>query len=81
MTDLKFNMKSRGTIDYFLLLKGQIISKGLFDVLEFSQNTNEQIRRSSKNEFLKDLLARKWGERMCCISINFSLVGDHSYIT
>ena len=32
--------------------KGQIISKGLFDVLEFSQKTNEWIRRSSKNEFI-----------------------------
>ena len=33
-------------------LKGQIISKGLFGVLEFSQKTNERIRRSSKNEFI-----------------------------
>ena len=29
--------------------KGQIISKVLFGVFEFSQKTNEQIRRSSKN--------------------------------
>ena len=28
--------------------KGQIISKGLFGVLEFSQKTNERIRRSSR---------------------------------
>ena len=32
--------------------KGQIISKGLFGVLELSQKTNERIRCSSKNEFI-----------------------------
>ena len=31
-------------------LKGQIISKGLFGILEFSQKMNERIRRRSKNE-------------------------------
>ena len=35
------------TMSYFmgiiLLVKGQIISKGLFDILEFFQKTNEQI--------------------------------------
>ena len=31
--------------------KGQIISRGLFGVLEFSQKTNKQICCSSKNEF------------------------------
>ena len=35
-----------------MLLKGQIILKGLFVVLEFSQKTNKQIHRSSKNEFI-----------------------------
>ena len=35
------------------LTKGQIISKGLFGVVEFSQNTNERIRHSSKNKFVR----------------------------
>ena len=35
----------------FQTAKGQIISKGLYGFLEFSQKTNEQIRRRSKNEF------------------------------
>ena len=35
-----------------LLVKGQIISKGLFDILEFHQKTNERIRFNSKNEFV-----------------------------
>ena len=38
--------------------KGQIILKGLFGVLEFSQETNEQIRRSSKNEFVHSFFGR-----------------------
>ena len=47
----------------FLILKikipkGQIISKGLFGVLEFSQKTNERIRRSSKNEFVSLFFGR-----------------------
>ena len=33
-----------------IISKGQIISKGLLGILEFSQKTNERIRRSSKNE-------------------------------
>ena len=32
-------------------VEGQIILKGLFGILEFSQKTKEQIRCSSKNEF------------------------------
>ena len=32
--------------------KGQMISKGLFGVLSFSQKKNERIRHSSKNEFV-----------------------------
>ena len=32
--------------------------KGLFDVLEFSQKTNEQIRCSSKNEFVHSFFGR-----------------------
>ena len=38
--------------------KGQIISKGLFGVLEFSQKMNERIRRSSKNEFVRSFFGR-----------------------
>ena len=38
--------------------KGQIISKGLLDVLKFSQKTNERIRRSSKNEFVRSFFGR-----------------------
>ena len=40
------------------LPKGQIISKGLFGVLEFSQKMNERIRRSSKNEFFRSFFGR-----------------------
>ena len=36
----------------FLATKGQIISKGLVDVLELSQKTNEGICPSSKKEFV-----------------------------
>ena len=39
----------RGNLD----TKGQIISKGLFGVLEVSQKTNERIHHSSKNEFIR----------------------------
>ena len=39
-------------------VKGQIISKGLFGVLEFSQKANERIRRSSKNEFVCSFFGR-----------------------
>ena len=35
-----------------LSAKGQIISKVLFGVLEFSQKMNEQVRCGSKNEFV-----------------------------
>ena len=38
--------------------KGQIISKGRFGVLEFSQKTNERICRSSKNEFVRSFFGR-----------------------
>ena len=38
---------------HLALSKGQIISKGLFGVLEFSQKMNERIRHSSKNEFVR----------------------------
>ena len=41
-----------------LRFKGQIISKGLFGVLKFSQKTNERIRRSSKNEFVCSFFGR-----------------------
>ena len=35
-----------------------IIAKGLFGVLEFSQKTKEQIRRSSENEFVRSFFGR-----------------------
>ena len=38
--------------------KGQIILKGLFGVLKFSQKTNERFRRSSKNEFVRSFFGR-----------------------
>ena len=38
--------------------KGQIISNGLFGVLEFSQKTNKRIRSSSKNEFVRSFFGR-----------------------
>ena len=41
-----------------ILPKGQIISKGLFGVLEFSQKTNKRIHRSSKNEFVSSRRAK-----------------------
>ena len=40
------------------IIKGQIISKGLFGVLEFSQKTNQWIHRSSKNEFVRSFFGR-----------------------
>ena len=40
------------------IAKGQMISKGLFGILEFSQKTNEWIRRSSKNEFVRLFFGR-----------------------
>ena len=58
-------------------IKGQIIFKGLFGVLEFSQKTNERIRRSSKNEFVRSFFGRIWGYQKSfwnnlTFSINFS---------
>ena len=46
------------------VVKGQIISKGLFGVLEFSQKTNKRIRRSSKNEFVRLFFGRIRGYQM-----------------
>ena len=40
------------------MAKGQIITKGIFGVLKFSQKTNERIRRSSKNEFVRSFFGR-----------------------
>ena len=43
----------------FALVKGLIISKGLFGTLEFSQERNEHIHRSSsKNEFVRLFFGR-----------------------
>ena len=42
----------------FDCVKGQIISKGLFGVLDFSQKTNERIRRSSKNKFVRSFFGK-----------------------
>ena len=56
LTDrLKSKCTSRKTYrNYFLdIIKGQIISKGLFDILEFSQKTYEWILFSSKKEFVR----------------------------
>ena len=39
-------------------LKGQIISKGLFGVLEFSQKMNKRICHRSKNEFVRSFFGR-----------------------
>ena len=39
-------------------VKGQIISKRLFGILEFFQKTNKRIRRSSKNEFVCSFFGR-----------------------
>ena len=39
-------------------IKGQIISKGLFGVLKFSQKTNERTRLSNKNEFVRLFFGR-----------------------
>ena len=40
--------------------KGQIIWKGLFEVLKFSSKTNEQIRHSSKNKFVGLFFMENW---------------------
>ena len=42
----------------YILGKGQIILKGLFDVLEFSQKISKRIRHSSKNEFVCSFFGR-----------------------
>ena len=53
-------------VNFTKLSKGRIISKGLFDVLEFSQKTNEQICRSrSKNEFICSFFWRILGLTIC----------------
>ena len=51
---------------YLLTLfgKGQIISKGLFGVLEFSQKTNGRICLSSENEFVCSSFGRIRGYQM-----------------
>ena len=47
------------TVRFFVIYpKGQIILKGLFGILEFSQKTNEQICCSSKNEFVRSFFGR-----------------------
>ena len=55
-----FYVKSdlKNIVQNALHIKGQIISKELFRVLKFSQKTNEQIRRSSENEFVCSFLGR-----------------------
>ena len=40
------------------VVKGQIISIGLFGILKFSQKPNEWIRRISKNEFIRSFFGR-----------------------
>ena len=45
--------------------KGQIISKILFCVLEFSQKANERICRSSKNEFVHSFFGKIRGYQKC----------------
>ena len=56
--------------------KGQIISKGLFGVLEFSQKTKEWIRRSSKNEFVCSFFGRIWGYQKSFQNyLNFNVSG------
>ena len=49
---MRISELKNGRLRYSWVLKcskGQIISKGLFGVLEFSQKTNERILRSSNN--------------------------------
>ena len=48
---------------FFDVTKGQIISKRLFGVLEFSQKTNKRIPCSSKNEFVCSFFGRIWGHQ------------------
>ena len=43
--------------------KGQIIWKGLFGILKFSQFTKERIRRSNKNKFVRSFFGRIFGEQ------------------
>ena len=53
---LKRTIQDQESFSFDEIGKGQMISKGLFGVLEFSQKTNEQIRRSNKNEFVRSFL-------------------------
>ena len=52
------------SVDEVLSLKnkGQIILKDLFGIIEFSQETNEQILCSSKNEFVRSFFGRIRGD-------------------
>ena len=49
------------TLFWYLYTKGQVILKGLFSVLEFSQKMNEWICGSTINEFLRSFFGRIQG--------------------
>ena len=58
-------------------VKGQIISKGLLGVLEFSQKPNERIRSSSKNEFVRSFFGRIRGNQKSFRNyLTFSLISE-----
>jgi hypothetical protein len=50
-----------GNFQNWILAKGQIISKGLIGIYDFSQKTNVRIRRKSKNKFVRWFFGRIWG--------------------
>ena len=50
--------KNANSADVRHLTKGQIISKGLFGILEFSQKTNERIRFYYYDEFIRSFFGR-----------------------
>ena len=57
------NSCGRATHNWMCVFKGQIISKGLFGVLEFSQKTNERIRFYYYDKFVSLFFGRIQGHQ------------------
>ena len=57
-------------------LKGQIILKELFNILEFSQKTKERIRFSSIHEFVRSFFGRIRGYQ----KVNYLTLTYFSYV-
>ena len=81
---LKRTIQDQESFNFDEIGKGQMISKGLFGVLEFSQKTNEQIRRSNKNEFVRSFLGRIRGYQKSFrnyVTFNFGSILQKTYFS